>query len=35
MRNCEVTNNVVCRCSSRYTVYHSENRNRTLTKTLA
>jgi len=27
MRNCGVTNNVVCRCSCRYTVYHTENSN--------
>jgi len=25
MRNCGVTKNVVCRCSCRYTVYHTEN----------
>jgi len=30
MRNCEVTKNVACRCGCRYTVYHSENKNRTL-----
>jgi len=24
MRNCEVTKSVVCRCSYRYTVYHTE-----------
>jgi len=27
MRNCGVTKNVVCRCSCRYTVYHTENIN--------
>jgi len=27
MRNCGVTKNVVCRCSCRYTVYHTENGN--------
>ena len=27
MRNCGVTNNAVCRCCSRYTVYHTENSN--------
>jgi len=27
MRNCGVTKNVVCRCSCRYTVYHTENSN--------
>jgi len=27
MRNCGVTKNVVCRCSCRYTVYHTENNN--------
>jgi len=25
MRNCGVTKNVVCRCSFRYRVYHTEN----------
>jgi len=25
MRNCGVTKNVVCRCSCRYTVCHTEN----------
>jgi len=28
MRNCRVTKNIVCRCSCRYTVYHTENSNR-------
>ena len=27
MRNCGVTKSVVCRCSCRYTVYHTENSN--------
>jgi len=27
MRHCGVTKNVVCRCSCRYTVYHTENSN--------
>jgi len=27
MRNGEVTKDVVCKCSSRYTVYHSKNSN--------
>jgi len=27
MRNVGVTKNVVCRCSCRYTVYHTENYN--------
>jgi len=27
MRNCGVTKQVVCRCSCRYTVYHTENSN--------
>ena len=27
MHNCGVTKNVVCRCSCRYTVYHTENSN--------
>ena len=27
MRNCGVTKNVVCRCSCRYTLYHTENSN--------
>ena len=27
MHNCRVTRNVVCRCSCRYTVYHTENNN--------
>jgi len=27
MRNFGVTKNVVCRCSCRYTVYHTENSN--------
>jgi len=27
MRNCGVTKNIVCRCSNRYTVYHTENSN--------
>jgi len=27
MRNRGVTKNIVCRCSSRYTVYHTENSN--------
>jgi len=27
MRNCGVTKNVVCRCRSRYTVYHTGNSN--------
>jgi len=27
MRNCGVTENVVCRCSCRYTVYYTENSN--------
>jgi len=27
MRNCGVTKNVVCRCSCRYTFYHTENSN--------
>ena len=27
MRNCWVTKNIVCRCSCRYTVYHTENSN--------
>jgi len=27
MRNCGVTKNVVCRCSCRYTVYHTEKNN--------
>ena len=27
MRNCGVTKNFVCRCSCRYTVYHTENSN--------
>jgi len=27
MRNSGVTKNVVCRCSCRYTVYHTENSN--------
>ena len=27
MRNCGVTNDVVCRCSCRYTIYHTENSN--------
>jgi len=27
MRNCGETKNVVCRCSCRYTVYHTENSN--------
>ena len=27
MRNCRVTKNVVCTCSCRYTVYHTQNNN--------
>jgi len=27
MCNCRATKNVVCRCSCRYTVYHTENSN--------
>ena len=27
MRNCGVTKNVVCRCSCRYTLYHTQNNN--------
>jgi len=27
MRNCGETKDVVCRCSCRYTVYHTENSN--------
>jgi len=27
MRNCAETKNVVCRCSCRYTFYHTENSN--------
>jgi len=27
MRDCRVTKNAVCRCSCRYTVYHTENSN--------
>ena len=34
MRNCGVTKNVVCRCSCRYTVYHTEKNNQ-LDQTIA
>jgi len=27
MRNCRVTKNVVCRCSCRYTLYHTQDNN--------
>jgi len=27
MRNCGATTNFVCRCSCRYTVYHTQNSN--------
>ena len=27
MRNCRVTKNVFCRCSCRYTLYHTQNNN--------